>query len=270
MSAQRSPLLVLLGALTAIAFAGAWFAPVVQAPAYSHPPYLGPTTSFWLGTDALGRDLLPRLLAGLRWSLGLSVSVVLASLAVGLLIGAWGGYRGGWFDLATQRGVDILMAFPGLLLAIALAAFLGPGRFSIFIALASTGWIGFARLARGQALALRDRDFVQAAEGLGYPTWRILVRHMAPNLMAPLMVQASFSLAGVIMGESSLAFLGLGAPDTPSLGGLVRDGVRDLTLAPHLAMAPGAVLMMLVYLFNRLGERPEEPKAPADVENVTK
>jgi len=207
------------------------------------------------GTDKLGRDILSRILYGGRISLLVGATTVTLSLTIGLAIGAISGYCGGWTDQWLMRLVDILLAFPGILLAIAFTAVLGPGLDHVILALCLIGWTGYARLVRGEILALKERDFVQAARALGSKPARIIRHHLLPNLLAPLLIQATFGLAAAIIAEGSLSFLGLGveAP-TPSWGGMLNDGRQFLLVAPHLTTYPGLAIMITVFGLNLVGD----------------
>lgn len=208
-----------------------------------------------LGTDKLGRDILSRAIYGARISLLVGVATVALSLAIGLFLGALSGYFGGWIDHGLMRLVDILMAFPGILLAIAFTAVLGPGLDHVILALCLIGWTGYARLVRGEILSLREREFVQAARALGCRPKRIVLRHLLPNLLPPLMIQATFGLAAAIVAEGSLSFLGLGVePPTPSWGAMLNDGRQFLLVAPHLTTYPGLALMITVLALNLVGD----------------
>lgn len=215
-----------------------------------------PDTQAWLGTDDLGRAVLDRLLVGARTSFWVATGVVSLSLLFGTLLGACGAYLGGWWDRALVVVLDIFMAFPGILLAIALAGLLGPGMGNLVIALSVVGWVGFARLARAQVLSVKQREHVQAAQALGSRTPRIIGRHLLPLIAAPLVVEATFGVAAVVIAESGLSFLGLGVqPPQASWGSMIRDGVRYLLVAPHLVLAPGAALFLVVLSVNLLGDR---------------
>jgi peptide/nickel transport system permease protein len=212
-----------------------------------------------LGTDKLGRDILSRTIYGGRISLLTGIATVLISLVIGVAAGSLSGYLGGWLDLLFMRLVDILMAFPGILLAIALTAVLGPGLDHVILALCLIGWTGYARLVRGEILSLREREFVQAARGLGAPPRRIIIRHLIPNLLPPLLIQATFGLAAAIVAEGSLSFLGLGVePPTPSWGSMLNDGRQFLLVAPHLTTYPGLALMFTVLALNIVGDTLQE------------
>lgn len=208
-----------------------------------------------LGTDDLGRPVLDRLLIGARTSFWVTGGVVSLSLLVGTLLGSAGAYLGGYWDRALVMLLDVFMAFPGILLAIALAGLLGPGIGNLVIALSLVGWVGFARLARAQVLSFKQREHVQAAQALGSRTPRIIRRHLLPLIAAPLVVEATFAVAAVIIAESGLSFLGLGVqPPEASWGSMIRDGVRYLLVAPHLVLAPGIALFLVVLSVNLLGD----------------
>src|SRR5581483_1475960 len=188
----------------------------------------------WLGTDKLGRDILSRTIYGARISLLVGLSTVALSLLIGAAAGSVAGYFGGWVDQLLMRAIDILMAFPGILLAIAFTAVLGPGLDHVVLALCLIGWTGYARLVRGEILSLRERDFIQAARSLGCPPQRIVLRYLLPNILVPLIIQATFGLAAAIVAEGSLSFLGLGVElPTPSWGSMLNDGRQFLLVAPH-------------------------------------
>lgn len=208
-----------------------------------------------LGNDDLGRPVLERLLAGARTSLVVSLGVVLVSASVGTLLGGLAGLAGGWLDALISRLIDLFMAFPGILLAIALAGILGPGIGNVIIALTLVGWVGYARLARAQILSLVGRDHVIAARSLGVGPGTLLRRHLLPLAVAPLSVEATFGVASVVVAEAGLSFLGLGVqPPDASWGTLIRDGVAYLLVAPHLVAAPGLALLLVVVAVNLLGD----------------
>jgi len=212
-----------------------------------------------LGTDKLGRDILSLILHGGRISLLVGISTVTISLAIGLIVGSLSGYCGGWIDQLAMRLVDILLAFPGILLAIAFTAVLGPGLDHVIIALCLIGWTSYARLVRGEILALREREFVQAARALGCHPGRVILRHLLPNLLPPLLIQSTFGLAAAIVAEGSLSFLGLGVePPTPSWGSMLNDGRQFLLVAPHLTTYPGLAIMLTVLALNLVGDALQE------------
>jgi peptide/nickel transport system permease protein len=217
----------------------------LDRPSWSHP----------LGLDELGRDILARLVMGARISLFVGLAVVAISASVGVTIGALAGYLGGWFDEITGRVMDVLLAFPGILLAIALVAVLGPSLRNVVLALVLIGWVGYARLVRGQVLRIRELDYVQSARALGAPLARILSRHVVPGTLSAVTVQATLGMAGVIIAEASLSFLGLGVqPPTPSWGTMLDAGRSHLLDAPHLTVVPGLAIALLVLGFNFAGD----------------
>jgi peptide/nickel transport system permease protein len=241
-----------------------WFAVALAAPLLGLAPdaihleriLSGPDTHAWLGYDDLGRNILARLLAGAQVSLAVASIVTTVTLTFGTSLGLVAGYCGGWIDRLLMHVTDVFLAFPGILLAIAFAAMLGPGLDNLILALCLTSWVGYARLTRAQALSLRGRQHVLAAQTLGASTPRILLHHILPLLAAPLLVEATFSIAGLVIAEASLSFLGLGIqPPHASWGSMLRDGVRYLLVAPHYVLAVGISLMSLVLAVNVLGDR---------------
>lgn len=216
----------------------------------------GPGPHALLGHDELGRPLADRMLTGARTSLLVAVAVVTVSLLLGTAIGATSAWLGGAVDHVVVRVIDVFLAFPGILLAIALAGILGPGIDNVVLALCAVGWVGFARLARAQTLSLKHREHVLAAVALGARAPRILVRHVLPLIAAPLIVEATFGVAAVIIGEAGLSFLGLGVqPPQASWGSIIQEGTRYLLVAPHLVVVPAVSLSMLVLSVNVLGDR---------------
>lgn len=215
----------------------------------------GPNAQHLFGLDELGRDILARVLMGARVSLLVGVVVVGVSATVGMAVGAVSGYYGGRIDQVIGRLMDVLMAFPGMLLAIALVAVLGPSLTNVVLALTAIGWVGYARLVRGQVLRAREFDYVVAARALGSGTWRVLVRHVLPAAMPPVLVQATLGMAGAMLSEAALSFLGLGVqPPTPSWGTMINGGRAHLLDAPHLTIFPGVCLAIVVLGFNFLGD----------------
>jgi peptide/nickel transport system permease protein len=215
----------------------------------------GPSAAHLLGCDTLGRDVLARIVHGARISLVVATAVVAISLTAGVLVGAVAGWAGGWTDEVIGRLIDVLLAFPGLLLAIALAAILGPTLPNVVLALSVLGWTGYARLTRTQVDVLRARDFVGAARALGVRPARIVTRHLLPLVAPLLLVQATFGLSAAILAEASLSFLGLGAaPPTPSWGAMLDEGRTFMFVAPHLVVAPGAALAATVTCLQLLGD----------------
>jgi peptide/nickel transport system permease protein len=217
----------------------------LEPPSLAHP----------FGLDELGRDILARILAGARISLLVGIAVVGVSSVVGSLVGSIAGYFGGRVDDVISRIIDVLMAFPGILLAIALVAVLGPSLRNVVLALSVIGWVGYARLVRGQALRAREFDFVQAARALGAGSARIVVRHILPTALPAVVVQATLGMAGAIIAEASLSFLGLGVqPPTPSWGTMLDAGRSHIFDAPHLTVFPGLAIAILVLGFNFVGD----------------
>ncbi len=215
----------------------------------------GPSAAHWFGLDELGRDIFARILWGARISLLVGIVVVGVSAVVGIALGSIAGYFGGRIDEVISRLVDILLAFPGLLLAIALVAVLGPSLTNVILALTLIGWVGYARLVRGQVLRTRELEFVQAARALGAATPRILVKHVIPSTLPVVIVQATLGMGGAILSEASLSFLGLGVqPPTPSWGTMLSYGRGHLIDAPHLTIFPGLAIAILVLGFNFLGD----------------
>jgi peptide/nickel transport system permease protein len=237
------------------ALVGPWIVPFGPADQVLSDRLARPSMRHPLGLDELGRDVLARVLAGARISLLVGLSVVAASAGIGTILGSAAGYYGGWIDEVISRVIDILMAFPGILLAIALVAVLGPSLTNVVVALASIGWVGYARLVRGQVLRAREFEFVQAARALGAPVARVIARHVLPTVLAAVVVQASLGMAGAIIAEASLSFLGLGVqPPTASWGTMLAGGRAHLLDAPHLTIFPGVAIAMLVLGFNFLGD----------------
>jgi peptide/nickel transport system permease protein len=217
----------------------------LEAPSKEHP----------LGLDDLGRDVTSRIIWGARVSLRVGFSVVLIASLVGVTLGSIAGYFGGWADVLIMRLCDILLAFPGILLAIALVAVLGPSLNNVILALATTAWVGYARLVRGQVLKVREMEYVTAAKALGAKSPRVIVLHVLPNVINPVIVLATLGLAGTILAEAALSFLGLGVqPPTPSWGAMLTAGRRYLGLANHLAIYPGIAIMLAVMGLNFLGD----------------
>jgi peptide/nickel transport system permease protein len=242
--------------LVIIALAAPWIAPA-DPTAQNLPSRLAvPSVAHWMGTDELGRDILSRIIYGTRVSMIVSVSVVLGAGIVGLAIGALAGYFGGWFDRFVNIVlINAFLSFPGILLAIAFAAFLGPGLGKVILALVITGWAGYARLARAQILQAKEMEYVLAARSVGASDARILVRHLLPNILQPILVQATIAMAGAILAESTLSFLGVGvlAP-MPSWGAMLNDARGHLFDAPHLVIFPALAVMTAVLAFNLLGD----------------
>ncbi len=214
-----------------------------------------PSAAHLLGTDKLGRDQLSRLIYGARVSLYVGITTVTISLLIGVLLGALAGFSGRAIDYWIMRLVDILLAFPGILLAVAMSAVMGPSLTNVIVALSLLGWTGYARLVRAEVLGIRRREHVEAATALGVPSVRIVLRHILPLLGAPLAVQATFGMAGAIVAEASLSFLGLGVqPPTPSWGAMINEGRHFLLVAPHMTLYPGLAILLTVLGLNFLGD----------------
>jgi len=216
---------------------------------------LTPEWSQWLGYDDLGRSISARLIMGARTSLSVAIVVVTISFLLGTFLGLMGAWLGGIWDKCLVTVIDLFIAFPGILLAIALAGLLGPGLMNAVIALSIVSWVGFARLARVQTLTIKNRDHVNAAHALGTPDFIIAMKHVLPLIMAPLIVEATFAFAGVVIAEAGLSFLGLGVqPPAASWGSMIRDGTRYMLVAPHMVLAPGFAILSLVLCINLLGD----------------
>ena len=257
---RRQPLaaigVILLSIFVFTGLAAPWIAPYSPASIDLVHRLQGISIAHPAGTDELGRDTLSRLLWGARLSLAVSVSVVAVSLALGISIGGLAGYLGGWVDTAlTTFAMNTFLALPGILLAIAFAAFLGPGFSNLVLALAIGGWAGYARLVRAQVMAVRDREYVDAARALGAGGMRIFFRHILPNVVQPILVQAAIGMAGVILAEATLSFLGLGIPSpSPSWGAMLNDARLHLFDSPHLILFPAVAVAGAVLGFNFLGD----------------
>jgi peptide/nickel transport system permease protein len=259
-AAAHNPLATIGVLLIAVFCVLALFAPMLapQDPARIDLPtrLLGPSRAHWFGTDELGRDIFSRIIFGARISMLVGVSVVAASLLLGLIVGALAGYYGGRLDRFVNVIVmNAFLSFPGILLAIAFVAFAGPGILNLILALAIGGWVGYARLVRAQVLATREKEFVESARALGAGDLRIIVRHILPNMIQPVIVQAAIGMAGAVLAEATMSFLGLGiAPPTASLGSMLNDGRSHLFDAPHLVLFPAATVMLAVLSFNFVGD----------------
>ena len=215
----------------------------------------GPSRLHWLGLDELGRDILARVMSGARISLFVGLVVVSVSASIGAAMGALAGYYGGIIDEAISRVIDILLAFPGLLLAIALVAVLGPSLTNVVLALSLIGWVGYARVVRAQVLQAREFEYVVAARAIGAATPRILIRHVLPAALPALTVQATLGMGGAIVSEAALSFLGLGVQSpTPSLGAMLNYGRVHVLDAPHLTVFPGLAIALVVLGLNLLGD----------------
>lgn len=248
--------IVLVATFVVFALFAPWIAP--QDPAHIDLPnrLATPSATHLFGTDELGRDILSRLIFGSRISMLVGSCVVAASLALGLIVGSVAGYYGGGIDRFVNVVVmNAFLSFPGILLAIAFVAFRGPGIFNLVLALSLGGWVGYARLVRAQVLGAKEREFVEAARALGATDLRIIVRHILPNIIQPIIVQAAIGMAGAILAEATMSFLGLGVPPpTASWGAMLNDGRAHLFDAPHLVIFPAAAVMLAVLSFNFIGD----------------
>ena len=217
---------------------------------------LPPDAQNMLGYDDLGRPIFDRLVLGAGTSFTVALWVVSISSVIGIILGIVAGYYGGWIDQGLVLIIDIFLAFPGILLAIALAGIMGPGVENVVIALSVVGWVGFARLARAQVLSVKQREHILAARAVGSRSGVILIKHILPLILAPIIVEASFGIASIVIAEAGLSFLGLGIqPPDASWGSMIRDGTRYLLVAPHMVLIPGTALMLVVLSVNLLGDR---------------
>lgn len=256
---RRSPLTVAGLALIAILVLIALLAPLI-APANPLKQVLStrlkpPSVTHWLGTDQLGRDILSRMIYGARISLVIGTVVVGLAASVGTLVGLVAGYAGGWLDEGLMRVTDVFFAFPALILAMAISGALGPSLTNAMIAIAVVSWPVYARLVRAQVLSLREREYVEAARGLGASAGRIVWQHILPNTLAPLLVQASFDMGGAILSAAGLSFIGFGAqPPTPEWGVMISDGRNYIATQSWLSLFPGLAILLTVAAFNLIGD----------------
>jgi peptide/nickel transport system permease protein len=248
--------IVLVVIFTVLAIFAPWIAPHDPAEINLPARLSGPSAAHWLGTDELGRDMLSRIVYGARISMLVGSSVVTVALILGLIVGCIAGYYGGRVDRIINIVImNAFLSFPGILLAIAFVAFLGPGIFNLILALSIGGWVGYARLVRAQVLATREREFVEAARALGASDWRVITRHILPNMIQPVIVQAAIGMAGAILAEATMSFLGLGVPPpAASWGSMLNDGRAHLFDAPHLVLFPAIAVMLAVLSFNFIGD----------------
>jgi peptide/nickel transport system permease protein len=258
--AQHNPLaaigVVLVVVFVLCAIFAPWLAPYDPAHIDLPTRLTPPTSSHWCGTDELGRDICSRLIYGARISMLVGSCVVMAWLGIGLVIGSIAGYYGGRIDrFVNVVLMNAFLSFPGILLAIAFVAFRGPGIFNLVLALSLGGWVGYARLVRAQVLATREKEFVEAARALGATDMRVIVRHILPNIIQPVIVQAAIGMAGAILAEATMSFLGLGVPPpTASWGAMLNDARAHLFDAPHLVLFPAIAVMLAVLSFNFIGD----------------
>ena len=259
-AARLNPLatagIVMVALFVLFALFAPWLAPRDPAQIDLPARLSAPSASHWFGTDELGRDILSRIIYGARISMLVGTSVVAGSLLLGLIVGCIAGYYGGRIDrFVNVVLMNAFLSFPGILLAIAFVAFLGPGIVNLILALCIGGWVGYARLVRAQVLATREREFVEAARALGAGDWRIITRHILPNMIQPVIVQAAIGMAGAVLAEATMSFLGLGVPPpTASWGSMLNDGRSHLFDAPHLVLFPALAVMLAVLSFNFIGD----------------
>ena len=248
--------MALVAVFVVFALFAPWIAPQnpssIDLPSRLQPP----SGAHWFGTDELGRDIFSRVIYGARISMLVGSSVVAGSLLLGLILGSIAGYYGGLADrFFNVILMNAFLSFPGILLAIAFVAFLGPGIFNLILALCIGGWVGYARLVRAQVLAVKEKEFVEAARALGASDWRIVTRHILPNIIQPVIVQAAIGMAGAVLAEATMSFLGLGVPPpTASWGSMLNDGRAHLFDAPHLVLFPALAVMLAVLSFNFIGD----------------
>jgi peptide/nickel transport system permease protein len=248
--------MALVAVFVVFALFAPWIAPQnpskIDLPSRLQPP----SDAHWFGTDELGRDIFSRVIYGARISMLVGSSVVVGSLLLGLILGSIAGYYGGMADRFFNVVVmNAFLSFPGILLAIAFVAFLGPGIFNLILALCIGGWVGYARLVRAQVLAVKEKEFVEAARALGASDWRIVTRHILPNIIQPVIVQAAIGMAGAVLAEATMSFLGLGVPPpTASWGSMLNDSRAHLFDAPHLVLFPALAVMLAVLSFNFIGD----------------
>jgi peptide/nickel transport system permease protein len=247
--------LVIVGVLAVVAVGAPWLAPHDPAAVEPALRLAGPSLEHPLGTDVLGRDLLSRLMFGSRWSLGTAGLVTLCVVAIGLAVGVACGYYGGWLDNVLMRVVDALLAFPALLLTLAIVGTIGPGLRGVFLGLVAVAWADYARIVRGSVLALREREYVAAARAGGAPDRRVLWRHVVPGVLSPVLVLATLEMGQLVLALSGLSFLGLGAqPPTPEWGAMLNDGRLWFLTAPQLMIYPGIAISLAVLGLNLLGD----------------
>ena len=256
---RRSPLtvagLILIAVLAVLAVAAPLIAPADPLKQVLSTRLKPPSAANWLGTDQLGRDVLSRMLYGARISMLIGIVVVGLAASIGTLVGLVAGYAGGWLDEGLMRLTDVFFAFPALILAMAISGALGPSLTNAMIAIAVVTWPVYARLVRAQVLAVREREFVEAARGLGASAAHIIWQHILPNTLAPLLVQASFDMGGAILSAAGLSFIGFGAqPPTAEWGVMISEGRNYIVTQPWLSLFPGLAILLTVAAFNLIGD----------------
>ena len=248
--------LILLVVFALWAVLAPWVAPHDPAKLDLGARLLGPSAGHWFGTDELGRDVFSRTLYGARVSLTVAVAVVAVSLALGLVFGMAAGFYGGWIDTLVNVYVsNAFLSLPGILLAVAFVAFLGPSLVNLILALALASWVNYARLVRAQVMSVKEREFVQAARSLGATNLRLMTRHILPNIVQPLLVQAAVGMASAVLAEATLSFLGLGVqPPTATWGAMLNDARSHLFESPYLVFFPAMAVALCVLAFNLVGD----------------
>ena len=256
---------VVLGVFALLAILGPWLVPEDPNKIDVMQRFSAPGAGHWMGRDELGRDVLSRVLAGGAVSLGVGLVAALLTTLVGAVLGAIAGYKGGWPDSLLMRLADVLMCIPSLYLVLTLIVILGPGLQNVILVIVVTGWTSMARLVRAEVLSLRERDFVMAARASGASSWEVLKAHVLPNAMAPVYVSLTFGVAGAILMESGLSFLGLGvqAPQS-SWGSLLNSGRQAIDQAWWLTVFPGLLIFTVMLLVNHLGEQARQHFDPKD------
>jgi peptide/nickel transport system permease protein len=248
--------ILMLAVFTLCALLAPWIAPHDPAQLDLHARLISPSAAHWFGTDELGRDVFSRTLFGARVSLIVAVAVVAISLALGLFFGMAAGFYGGWIDTAVNVYLsNAFLSLPGILLAVAFVAFLGPSLINLIFALALAGWVNYARLVRAQVLSVKEREYVQAARSLGATDLRLMTRHILPNIVQPLLVQAAVGMAAAVLAEATLSFLGLGVqPPTATWGAMLNDARSHLFESPYLVFFPALAVALCVLAFNLVGD----------------
>jgi len=247
--------MITVAALCIVALAAPWLASFDPAQFDRGRILVGPSSENWLGTDAVGRDVYSRMVYGARVSLLVGFVSVGISVLIGILLGALAGYFGGYVDGFIMRFVDLMLCFPSMFLILAVIAFIGPSIWNVMIVIGLTGWMGVCRLVRVEFLTLRERDYVVAARAIGAGPLRIIFRHLLPNALAPVLVAAVLGVAGAILTETALSYLGLGVqPPTPSWGNILADGRANMDIAWWLSVFPGLAILVTMLGYNLFGE----------------
>ncbi|MDX8396706.1 MAG: ABC transporter permease [Mariprofundaceae bacterium] len=256
---RHEPLMLLGGSIvlimTLLALFAPWLAPYDPTEINVRSILMPPSLQHWCGTDTLGRDVFSRMLYGARISLAVGFVAVGLALVIGIILGAWAGYMGGRVDTWVMRSTDMVLCFPTFFLILAVIAFLEPSIWNIMIVIGLTSWMGVTRLVRAEFLSLREREFILAAKSLGVPPLRLVWKYLLPNAMGPIMVSAVLGIAGAVLLESGLSFLGLGVqPPDPSWGNILTEGKDNIQLAWWLSLYPGLAILVTVLGYNLLGE----------------